>query len=76
MSTDQPQQLGAPLAVVLHPHAMNLVQSFRERYAQYQACENAAQMRELGKQVDDLAFKLACTVESIVEQAEKDAAKG
>ncbi|MCE4058477.1 hypothetical protein [Pseudomonas sp. Au-Pse12] len=76
MSTEQSQQLGAPLTVVLDPVAMHLVQRFRDCYARYQACEDTAQMRELGKQVDDWAFKLACTVESSVEQAEKAAAKG
>lgn len=75
MSTEQPQDL----TVVLNSFTLGLMHRFRERYAQYQACQDTAESQALAKQVDDLAFKLACSLESVVERAEAEqqaAAKG
>lgn len=47
---------------------MRQVQQFRERYAQWQACEDATESTALGNQVNDLAFKVACSVELALEQ--------
>jgi hypothetical protein len=69
---NQPQLPAASVAVVLNPLALRQVYQFRERYAQYQACEDTAESQALAKQVDDLAFKLACSVESALEQVEAE----
>lgn len=73
MSTEQPQSLGADVAVVLNPLQVRQVQQFRERYAQWQACKVGAESQVLGKQVEELAFQVAFSVELALEQVETGA---
>lgn len=70
MSTNKPQQPGAGVNVFLSPLQVCEVQQFRERYAQWQACENEADSVELGRKVKDFAFKVACSVDGALGQAE------
>jgi len=70
MSTEQPQPLGASVAVVLNPLQVRQVQRFRELYAQWQTCQPGADSEALGKQVEELAFSVAFSVDQALGQAE------
>ena len=74
MSTDQPQSLGASVAVVLNPIQVRKVQQFRERYAQWQACRDTPEMQVLAQQVADLAFEVAFSVDIELGQVEDEQA--
>lgn len=75
MSTEQPQAQAAAFTVTLDTYGLKLVHDFRERYQQWQACQEVDESLALGKQVDHLQMRLAFYLESAVEKAEAEAAK-
>ncbi|ROL68485.1 hypothetical protein BK634_11820 [Pseudomonas chlororaphis] len=72
MSTNKPQQTDADITLTLNPWQVHKVQQFRERYAQWAACTDGAQMQAMGRQVADLAIEVALSVESELGRVEAE----
>jgi hypothetical protein len=70
MPTGQPQSQADEVTVTLDAFALKMVHDFRERYQQWQACDDINESQTLGKQVGHLQMCLAFYLESAVEKAE------
>jgi hypothetical protein len=70
MPTKKPQARADEVTVTLDAFALKMVHEFRERYQQWQACDDMTESQSLGKQVDHLQMCLAFYLDSAVEKVE------